>query len=142
VSTQGRFHFVRIDDPGGWVEIDPHPEAPYRDRDPVRFGLLFGEADPRLVQRFFIYHAKNPGLYGLYLKYAREAKDRGRGRFSSWMIGNRVRWYTSVETSGPLYKLTNDYFALYSRLIVFEFPEFDGFFEMRAMKARRVGPRE
>lgn len=120
----------------------PDQAAAFRARDPARYDALFGAADPRMVARFFAYHAKNPDLYRLFVQYAQEAKDRGRGRFSSWMIGNRVRWYTSVETTGPLYKVTNDYFALYARLLIFERPEFQGFFELRAMKAHRVGPRE
>ena len=119
-----------------------NPVDLHRLRDPDRFDALFAEACPRLVARFFAYHQDNPALFGLFLRYAREAKDRGRGRFSSWMIGNRVRWYTAVETTGPRFKVTNDYFALYARLIVYLHPEFDGFFEMRAMKRVRTGPWE
>jgi hypothetical protein len=91
----------------------------YRSRDPDRFDALFGEADPRMVAKFFTYHERNPTLYRLFLSFALQAKASGRPRFSSWMIGNRVRWYTAVETTGPVYKLTNDYFALYARLLIF-----------------------
>lgn len=98
---------------------------------------LFLEADPVLLRRFKRFHQDNPEIYELFCRFAREARDTGRKRFSHWMIANRIRWYTTVETTGSEYKLSNDYIALYARLLVYQDPSFDGFFSLKAMKSFR-----
>lgn len=111
-------------------------------KDNPKWQEYFGDCDPVLLNDFRKYHQENKELYGLFLKYAREAKASGRERFSVWMIANRARWYSQVETSGKDYKVSNDYLALYARLIMYQYPEYEGFFLIKRMKKKRVKARE
>ena len=90
--------------------------------------------DKHLLEKFKKFHSDNPDVYSLFKKFAFEAKNSGRERFSHWMIANRIRWYTAIETTGSEYKLSNDFIALYARLLVYHHPEFQGFFLLKQMK--------
>ena len=92
---------------------------------------LFGDVNKDLLARFKEFHTANPNIYELFKKYAIEARKSGRKRFSHWMIINRIRWYTNVETQGDDFKINNDFIAIYARLLVWQMPEFDGFFMLR-----------
>lgn len=102
---------------------------------------LFRDCDPVLLEKFKVYHKKNPELYKAMEKFALQAAKK-RKRFSIWAIAQRVRWYTMIETSGIEFKVSNDYLALYARYIVYKNPELDGFFQFKRMKKVRSLPRE
>lgn len=107
-----------------------------------RFEQIFKGANQRLVAKFLKYHKDNPELYELFKKFAFEAKDKGRERFSIWMIANRIRWYTQIETTGKEFKVSNDYLACYARQLIYDFPEFEGFFRTKEMKENRTVPKD
>jgi hypothetical protein len=102
-----------------------------------RFKSLFSEVDKNLFKKFFEFHFENPGVYDLFEKFALQAKAANRPRFSHWMIAQRIRWYTNIETTGTDYKLSNDYIAMYARLLVYAIPELEGFFQLKKMKSCR-----
>jgi len=102
-----------------------------------RFKNLFSEVDRNLYKKFFEFHFENLGVYDLFEKFALQAKAAGRPRFSQWMIAQRIRWYTNIETTGTDYKLSNDYIAMYARLLVYAIPELEGFFQLKKMKSHR-----
>jgi hypothetical protein len=102
-----------------------------------RHDRLFGDVSAELLSLFKAFHLANPKVYELFCKYAREAKAAGRERFSHWMIVNRIRWYTAVETRGDDFKVNNNFIALYARLLVWQDPSFDGFFQLRECKPDR-----
>ncbi len=84
--------------------------------------------------RFVIYHRDNPRIFELFKKFAYEALNSGRPRFSSWAIINRIRWEVDIETnSGDGFKISNDFIAYYSRLLIHRHPEFKGFITVRPM---------
>lgn len=96
----------------------------------------------KLVVKFKEFHHKNPRIFEAFFRFSAEARQR-RGKLSHWMIANRVRWYTAIETTGMDFKLSNDYIALYGRLVVATDPKnFEGFFEFKQMKKNRKGARE
>jgi hypothetical protein len=99
-----------------------------------KFKKLTENADQNAVERFLQYNEKNPHVYELFKKYSLEAKNAGRKRFSVWLIANRIRWYTNIETTGKDFKINNDYLAFYSRLLIAENPDLDGLFLMKKMK--------
>ena len=107
-----------------------------------RYELLLGEADPALLDKFFKYHENNPALFDLFVKFAREAQRQSRKRFSVWMIANRIRWYCQIETTGKDFKVSNDYLALYARMLILLDPSFDGLFTLKRMKKNRVMARD
>ena len=88
-----------------------------------------------LTQRFNQFHNDNPQVYELFKKFTFMAIRRGHKRLSAWMIANRIRWETSIETySTEEYKISNDYIALYARKFMADFPEYNGFFRIKEMK--------
>jgi hypothetical protein len=102
----------------------------FSERDEL-YSRLFSDVSKELLAKFKEFHADNPIIYDLFRKYALEAKAAGRKRFSHWMILNRIRWYSTVETTGDDYKISNDYIAIYARLLVWQMPEFEGFFLLK-----------
>ena len=125
-------------------QMDFFRKVPPKDEHVDRFKAICAEDDasPKLVKKFLEYHEKNPGVFKLFVRFANEAKASGRPRFSHWMIINRIRWYSSIETTGDQYKISNDYNALYPRLLLAYHPEFEDFFELKQMKIHRKAARE
>lgn len=88
-----------------------------------------------LTDKFNQYHKDNPQVYELFKRFTFMAIKRGHNRLSAWMIANRIRWETSIETfSVDEYKISNDYIALYARMFMRDHPEYDGFFKTKEMK--------
>lgn len=48
-----------------------------------------------------------------------------------------MRWDSDLSTKDDVFKISNDYIALYARLMVYRYPEFEGFFELKRMKPKR-----
>lgn len=88
-----------------------------------------------LTDKFNQYHRDNPQVYELFKRFTFMAIKRGHNRLSAWMIANRIRWETSIETfSVDEYKISNDYIALYARMFMRDHPEYNGFFKTKEMK--------
>lgn len=88
-----------------------------------------------LTDKFNQYHRDNPQVYELFKRFTFMAIKRGHNRLSAWMIANRIRWETSIETfSVDEYKISNDYIALYARMFMHDHPQYDGFFKTKEMK--------
>ncbi len=99
-------------------------------------------ACPKLVKKFKDFHEKNPRIFEAFYRFSVEARLKRRS-LSHWMIANRVRWYTAIETTGVDFKLSNDYIGLYGRLVVAHDPQhFEGFFQFKQMKRNRKAARE
>jgi hypothetical protein len=95
---------------------------------------LFRCIDKGLVLKFSDYHRKNPHIYREFLRYAKEMR-RFRRKSSGWLIVNRIRWDHDIKSnSRERFKISNDYIALYCRLLISEYPEFEGFFDLKKMK--------
>ncbi len=47
------------------------------------------------------------------------------------MIGERIRWYTAVETTDDDFKINDHHWPYYARILMLSYPEFGGFFEIR-----------
>ena len=85
-----------------------------------------------IQQRFEIFHSENPHVFQMFVSYARQAKKRGYERFSAKAIFGRLRWYSQMETdSADEWKLNNNYTSLYARMATEQYPEFEGFFQLR-----------
>jgi len=87
-----------------------------------------------LGRRWFRWHKDNPEFYRLFERFTFEAANRGHKRLSGWLIANRVRWETSVVTTGDDYKISNDFIALFTRLFMVRHPRYEGFFRTKTMK--------
>jgi hypothetical protein len=81
------------------------------------------------------YHAKNPHVYDMFVKYAREVKAAGHNKFSIWAVANRVRWHYNFEVRGTYkYKISNDLLSRYSRRIMEREVDLVGFFNVKRLK--------
>jgi hypothetical protein len=87
-----------------------------------------------LMNRFNNFNRDNPEVYELFKRFTFQAINKGHTRLSAWMIANRIRWETQIETVNDDYKISNDYIALYSRKFMKDYPEHDGFFRTKPMK--------
>ncbi len=87
-----------------------------------------------LKEKFAEWDEDNPEVYELFCRFTFEAIERGHKRLSAWMIANRIRWETSVVTTGNDYKISNDFIAFYARKFMEQNPQYDGFFKTKAMK--------
>lgn len=90
---------------------------------------------PTVQEKFQTYHAMNPGVYRLFLKYARQVKTTNFTRYSAWAIMNRIRWHHDVnEQKVGGFKISNDYIAWYARKAIDDYPEeFQGFFKIKQL---------
>lgn len=87
----------------------------------------------RTFTRWAEFHRANPQVFDLFRRFALEARREHRGQFGARLIGERIRWYTQVETqSADGFKLNDHYWPYYARLLMAIHPEeFAKFFELR-----------
>ena len=78
------------------------------------------------------WHNENPHIYELFVKYTFEAIQAGHEHYGAKGIIERIRWHTSVETSGDIFKINNNHAPFYARLFMVDYPKHDGFFRLRA----------
>lgn len=89
-----------------------------------------------LKQRWWSWHKENPHVYELFERFSNEAIGKGHTRLSAWLIINRIRWETMVETSGDDFKISNDYIAYYARLFMAYNPQHEGFFHTKELRRK------
>ena len=80
------------------------------------------------------WHQANPEFFDLFERFTAEALRRGHRNLSGWLIANRVRWETSIVTTGNDYKISNDFIALFARLYMVRNQQHVGFFRTKRMK--------
>ena len=85
----------------------------------------------KTIDNFKKYHEENPRVYDLFSEFTYQVINRGFKNFSSESIINQIRWFTSVETVGDVYKVNNDYKPYYSRKFMSDNPQYEGFFRTR-----------
>lgn len=86
-----------------------------------------------LKAKWWRWHKENPHVYDLFKRFSLQAINKGHKRLSAWLIVNRIRWETSIETTGSDFKISNDFIAFYARLFMHEHPEYVGFFLTKQM---------
>jgi len=97
---------------------------------------IFDNIDSKLLSKFKAYHNANPHIFREFIRNAMEMKASGRTKSSAWLIINKIRWDHHISTDGQeTFKISNDYIALYPRLLIYNRPEFDGFFTLKKMKS-------
>ena len=92
--------------------------------------------DKKRYNQWSAFFIVNPRIWDLFVKYAREARQTNRDRFSARVIAERIRWYCTVETvSKDGFKLNDHHTPYYARLLMLAFPaEFKGFFKTKWSK--------
>lgn len=63
----------------------------------------------------------NEEIYNHFRRFALDALNRGRRKFSVYMIRERVRWYVNVESRGPgEFKISNNLTPYIARTLVLD----------------------
>jgi hypothetical protein len=92
--------------------------------------------DQSIQTRFEAFHANHPEVYRAIVKLAFDLKTRGFRRYGLKSLFERVRWHFQIDLDlGEEWKLNNNYTSRYARKLMAEFPELEGFFEVRELKA-------
>ena len=82
-------------------------------------------------QRWKDFHSNNPEVFRLFSKFANDAIDANQ-RVGARMIGERIRWYSSVETvSDDGFKVNDHFWPYYARLLAWTDHRFFDYFEFR-----------
>ena len=68
--------------------------------------------DTRRFDAWRAFHLDNPEVFELFCRFAREAKAAGRERFGAHAIGERIRWFTTIETKSRDGLKINDHFLV------------------------------
>lgn len=88
-----------------------------------------------IEERFEAFHAANPHVAETLAQMALELRRRGWKRYGIAALWEVLRFQRAMQTdSNEPYKLNNDFRALYARLLMQQYPELDGFFEIRARR--------
>jgi exodeoxyribonuclease V alpha subunit len=82
-------------------------------------------------ERFCEFHTDNPHVFDLFVKFSRDAQHAGRTKLGARMVGERIRWFTTIETVSDDYKINDHFWPYYSRMLMLSYSEFAGFFERR-----------
>ena len=92
-----------------------------------------------LEEAFFEYHRANPDVYDLFKKFSLEMKRTGRKNYGCLAIMNRVRWETDIQTSSTDgFKINNNFYPYYSRLLMENEAELAGFFRTRRVVGEKA----
>jgi hypothetical protein len=89
------------------------------------------EREPTPAERFEAFDRENPRVWEKFEEYAFEAVAAGCTRIGAKMIWERLRWFTTVETTGAKFRFDNSWTAHYARKWCREHPSHAGLFELR-----------
>ena len=85
--------------------------------------------------KFTEFHERNPHIFDLFLKFAKQVKESGR-KIGAKAIAERIRWEIYFERDkGEKYKVNNNYISRYARLAVETDPELVKVFNFRRLKS-------
>jgi hypothetical protein len=94
--------------------------------------IMVAAAPGRFFQEFVFYHEANPRIYELFVHYAKQARDAGRASYSGYTIIHRIRWHMSIDVKRQdEFKINDHHTSFYCRMVMFDHPEFEGFFSLR-----------
>ena len=93
----------------------------------------YEDGDTILV-RFEKFHARNPHVYGNLRELALAARRAGQRRSGAKALYEILR-YATIVTTGEIFKLNNNFTAIYARLLMKQEPELRGFFTLRERRA-------
>jgi hypothetical protein len=103
-----------------------------------RAQALFGDYPPKELARFKEWHAANPHVYRQFKRNAYRIKATGREYYSAYPIFYHMRFEFDLQTTGDVFKINNNYLSMYIRLLIYNHPEFDGFFELREIRMQGI----
>lgn len=91
--------------------------------------------DAGLDAKFADFHAKNPKVYTELVELAMQAHRKGRRKIGIGMLFEVLRWNRFITTTDPDFKLNNNYRSRYARMIMHDYPELNGLFDLRELRS-------
>ncbi|MDQ8707857.1 hypothetical protein RCO28_36120 [Streptomyces sp. LHD-70] len=96
---------------------------------------------PSIDERFEAFHASHPWVLEVLEELVGEWVERGGGRISVKALFEQLRW-SHFRRDIPQIRLNNVFTSRYARLLCREHPEWADAFELRRLRAERVGDRD
>jgi hypothetical protein len=92
--------------------------------------------DASIAERFETFHRENPHVYRTLVRLAREwVNSTGSQKIGMKSLYEVARWRLAIETNDAEYRLNNSYTAFFARLIMWQEPDLNGLFDLRASEA-------
>lgn len=92
------------------------------------------ESDVKLDRKFKAFCDRNPHVYDILVRLAREAKAAGKEKISIVLLVQVARWEIMFRTeSDDGFKINNSFTSRYARLIMQNEKDLEGFFELRKL---------
>lgn len=108
------------------------PDLPDLDREPyLDFEPPLERPGDPIEEAALKFHLENPHILREIVAVCLLVRRRGRLHWSIKAAFEVVRYNAEISTSGRTYKINNNHARLYSRWIMRDFPELDGFFTTR-----------
>lgn len=90
----------------------------------------------KLEDEFWQFHHRNPAVYALLVKLAREWKRNTGNKLGIKALFERARWESGIRTDSREYNLNNNHTAFYARLIMSQERDLDGLFNLREQRVK------
>jgi len=99
-------------------------------RDPDDEGLAIQE-------RYEAFHKRHPEVLVQLVAFTFEVYRKGFQHYGIRTIWERMRWHFQIDKDqGEEFKLNDHYVSRYARRIMQDYPELDGFFEIRRLRRK------
>lgn len=89
-------------------------------------------------QAWLEWHTANPMVWKMFEQFAFQAVKMNRKKISHWLIINRIRWETSIMTTGNEFKISNDFIAFYARHWKEAYPAYKDLFNIKRMIGEEI----
>lgn len=104
-----------------------------------RWVYLVRGYDAEKLRKFNLFHRNNPQIFEALEDKAVEQMDGGWVRSSVWLILNIIRSEPgSTFDPHSEFKISNDYFALYARMLIAKQPRFANWIEIERLKGQKA----
>ncbi len=93
-------------------------------------------------ERFKTFIEANPHVFRLFQRFAHHLRAKGHNRYSADAILHRIRWHMNVDVkptgSTDEFKINDHYSSRLARLLIERDPTYEGFFELRELRAKKT----
>jgi hypothetical protein len=84
------------------------------------------------------YDEQNPQIWREFKRVCFVAKAKGFTNYSAKGVFEVIRWETQVSDDTTQFKVCNNFTPDYARKMMKEYPEFEGFFRIKQLRASRT----
>lgn len=96
-----------------------------------RAARLFGDYDDQTLDAFDKYNLEHPDIFKRFVELACAMKIAGRKRYGAMSIIEAMRWEYDIANPKGEFKINNNFRSLFARLLAYQDPAFEEFFEFR-----------